>query len=118
MEVNFIDTVDSLDELLDQEREALLSGNLDLIGRLFKNKEALIENLNTARKPDEAMLANLSNKISRNQALLSSALEGVKSVADRFAMMRQIKESLDIYDAYGQRKKIEIVTVGSVEKRA
>ncbi|MEO9457558.1 MAG: flagellar biosynthesis protein FlgN [Roseobacter sp.] len=118
MNVNFEDTADFLDELLDREREALLNGNLDLIHRVFKEKETLIEELNALNPPNKATLQELNTKLTRNQALLRSALEGIKSVADRFADMRQIRESLDTYDVYGKRKKFEILTKGVVEKRA
>lgn len=115
---NMQDTVDSLDDLLEKERTALLDGNLDLIGRMSDQKESLIGALNELEKPDIEALSDLNIKVVRNQALLGSALDGIKSVADRLATMRRIKNSLDTYDAQGRRKKIDMPTHGVVEKRA
>jgi flagellar biosynthesis/type III secretory pathway chaperone len=115
---NVQNTIDSLDDLLDKERTALLDGKLDQIGRMVKRKESLIGVLNSTDQPDIATLAELNTKVVRNQALLTSALEGIQSVADRLAQMRRIKNSLDTYDARGQRKEIEMPSQGTVEKRA
>lgn len=112
------DTIDSLDDLLDEERLALLGGNLDLIGRMVARKESLIDVLNDYGKADKEVLSTLNDKVLRNQNLLGSALEGIQSVADRLAAMRRIKISLDTYDSRGNRKKIEMTLKGSVEKRA
>jgi flagellar biosynthesis/type III secretory pathway chaperone len=112
------DKIDSLDDLLDEERIALLDGNLDLIGRMLKRKEFLIDALNDSEKPNLEALSDLNAKVTRNQALLSSALEGIQSVADRLMTMRRIKSSLDTYDAQGRRKKIDVHANGAVEKRA
>lgn len=115
---NAQDTIDSLDDLLDKERAALLDGKLDQIGRMLKRKELLIDVLNESDQPEIATLADLNTKVVRNQALLASALEGIQSVADRLVAMRRIKNSLDTYDAQGQRKEIDMPAKGKVEKRA
>jgi flagellar biosynthesis/type III secretory pathway chaperone len=115
---NMQDTVDSLDDLLDEERTALLDGKLDQIGRMLKRKESLIDVLNGSDQFDIEALSNLNIKVVRNQGLLTSALEGIQSVADRLAAMRRIKNSLDTYDAQGRRKEIDMPLQGVVEKRA
>jgi flagellar biosynthesis/type III secretory pathway chaperone len=112
------DTIDALDDLLDEERLALLDGNLDLIGRMFERKESLIDALNDYGKAEIDALSGLNTKVQRNQELLGSALEGIQSVADRLATLRRVKGSLDTYDAQGRRKKIDMPTNGEVEKRA
>ena len=118
MVTNMQDTVDSLDDLLDEERAALLDGKLDQIGRMLKRKESLIDVLNGSDQFDIEALSNLNIKVVRNQGLLTSALEGIQSVTDRLAAMRRIKNSLDTYDARGQRKEIDMPLKGVVEKRA
>lgn len=118
MDEQLEDTIDSLAEILDQERKSLLNGNLDSINRVSQKKEALIRILNTSELLNQERLVELNGKMKRNQALLSSALDGVKSVAERFADMRQIRESLATYDSNGRRKKITVLQKSSVEKRA
>jgi flagellar biosynthesis/type III secretory pathway chaperone len=111
-------TIDNLDELLDAERQALLEGNLDEISVLMKRKEALIDVLNTQEATDRAELKSLNSKVERNQELLNSALEGIRTVARRLAAMRRIRGSLDTYNAQGQKNTINMETESSVEKRA
>lgn len=112
------DTVDSLDDLLDEERMALLDGNLDHIGRLMGRKEALIDALNDQNGSEYRLLSELNTKVVRNQILLKSALEGIQNVAKRLAAVRQVKSTIDTYDAQGRRKKVDMPTKGTVEKRA
>lgn len=112
------DTINALDDLLDAERRALLDGDLDEISRLMKHKEALIEALNTQEATDRAELDSLNSKVERNQELLNSALDGIRTVARRLAAMRRIRGSLDTYDAHGNKNAIDLRNNGSVEKRA
>ena len=102
---NIQDTVDSLNDLLDEERVALLDGNLDLIGRMLKRKETLIDSLNDLAKADTKVISDINTKVVRNQLLLESALEGIKSVADRLTSMRQVKNSLDTVRCENTRKR-------------
>ena len=117
-DVTFQDTLDSLEELLEQERTALINGNLDQIGEYLNRKEELVDQLNSSdiAQPDE--MADLQRKVARNQALLDNALEGIRTVARRLSTLRNIRKSLDTYDAHGERKKITAPIVSSVEKRA
>jgi len=111
-------TIGALDTLLDAERRALLDGDLDLISSLMKEKESLIETLNAQEEIDRAELEELNTKVKRNQDLLNSALDGIRTVARRLATMRRIRASLDTYDAQGKRSTIDLQTSRSVEKRA
>ena len=112
------DTINALDDLLDSERRALLEGDLEEISRLMIRKEALIESLNDQEAIDRAELDDLNTKVQRNQELLNSALDGIRTVARRLAAMRRIRGSLDTYDAHGKKRAIDLNTNRSVEKRA
>lgn len=118
MENKIEDVVDSLHDLLDEERLALLEGNLEHIERLSERKEILMDDLNSQTAPDIELFSELNTKVQRNQALLKSALAGIQKVADRLAAMRRIKNSLDVYDAKGRRQKIDMQRNRKVEKRA
>ena len=61
------DTIDSLDDLLDAERAALLTGDIDQIGRLMAQKESLIDTLNDQEAVDRSELEHLNSKVERNQ---------------------------------------------------
>lgn len=97
-----------LDELLDQEREALLTGNLEKVGRLISRKESLIDELSVVEAVEVSELAVLDAKVKRNQGLLDQALEGIRSVAARLAAMRRVKHTLDTYDSSGSKHSITL----------
>lgn len=115
---NLQTTIDSLDDLLDGERSALLEGNLDEIARLHDRKEQLIDALNRLDADESTNLVSLNTKLERNQALLNTALGGIRSVARRLAAIRRVRQSLDTYDSAGRKKSVEMGIDRSVEKRA
>lgn len=109
---------DALDDLLDEEKTALLEGNLDHVARLLETKETLIDGLSVLEEGEAQSLQQLDKKVRRNQVLLDSALAGIRSVAERLAALRRVRRSLDTYDEKGVRKTIDMVADKSVEKRA
>lgn len=115
---DFAEVIEALDELLDQEKAALLKGDLDQVSRLLEQKEALIENLSRLEEGEIRTLEDLNNKVKRNQALLDHALAGIKSVATRLADLRRVRSSLDTYDQHGSRQTIDMKAEKTVEKRA
>ena len=117
-EKKFETIMEDLDDLLEAERAALLSGNLDKIGRLLARKESLIEELSVLEEYEASALKEMTAKIKRNQDLLDHALEGIRRVAQRLAVLRRVRSSLDTYDASGARLTIDVQTEGSIEKRA
>ena len=110
--------IDELDGVLDKERDAVLGGDLELLDRLLTNKTRLVEQVNRQVRPETAELPALRQKLVRNQALLNSAMQGVRSVADRLADLRTVREELRTYDAHGQRNRYRTVQGVTVEKRA
>ena len=112
------DTIDYLDDLLDQERAALLQGNLDEIARLHPRKEHLIDGLNHPDMSNLEGLTELNFKLERNQTLLDNALDGVRSVARRLAAIRRVRQSLETYDSSGRKTSVILAADSSVEKRA
>jgi len=111
-------TMDSLDDLLDAERAALLTGHLDGVSRLHMQKEALIDALNRFEFEERSALTGLQVKVERNQVLLDSALDGIRSVARRLTAIRRVRQSLDTYDALGQKQSVDLGVSCSLEKRA
>ncbi|MDW3223549.1 MAG: flagellar biosynthesis protein FlgN [Paracoccaceae bacterium] len=114
----FEDVIDALDDVLEAERDALLIGNLDEVGRLLERKETLIDDLSRLEFSSPEPLEGLNSKVIRNQALLDQALAGIRTVARRLAAMRRVRSSLDTYDENGTRHTIDITPDGVVEKRA
>ncbi len=113
-----VETMDALDDVLDAERAALLQGKLDEVSRLHARKEGLIDTLNRFEFEDPTALGALHGKVERNQELLNSALDGLRSVARRLVAIRRVRQSLDTYDSFGKKRTVDVRTGGSVEKRA
>ncbi|WP_299281320.1 flagellar biosynthesis protein FlgN [uncultured Tateyamaria sp.] len=111
-------TIDSLNDLLDTERAALLEGNLDDISRLHSRKESLINDLNAPDFPGGPHIGTLQDKLRRNQLLLDAALDGVRSVTRRLASIRQVRQSLDTYDSLGKKRTVTVADGGTLEKRS
>lgn len=107
-----------LDDLLDRERAALITGDLSAIAHLLEEKERLLEQVEKEHAPGPAALESLQGKALRNQALLDSALLGIRTVATRFATLRRIRRTLETYDAHGQKTALPAALDNKVEKRA
>lgn len=110
--------IDELDEILDQERSALVRGELDKIEELLARKEAIIARLNTIDNLERRALAQVQTKVSRNQELLNSAMEGIRSVATRMAELRRVKKGLDVYDRAGRKARYGTTMGQRLEKRS
>lgn len=109
----------AMDNLLDEERSTLLKGDLDALGDMFARKEALMDQLvRLDLAPQDVKLQGIHHKLDRNQALLNSALAGIRSVARRLAMVRRVRQSLEYYDEDGAKASVDIGVERSVEKRA
>ncbi len=112
------DVVGELDEVLEAEREALLTGDLGAIGRMLDRKEKLVGELSRLDAEEATSLSPTADKLRRNQLLLEQAMDGIQSVATRLVTLRRVKETLDTYDSNGAKKSVKITQSGSVEKRA
>lgn len=110
--------IDELDGVLDKERIAILSGDLDGLNRLAEAKTGLVHSINEIARPTESLLLALHDKLERNQELLTSAMRGVRSVADRLAELRSVRDGLHTYDASGHKTRFQSARTGTVEKRA
>lgn len=110
-------TVEALSNLLDEEREALLQGDLDQLSDLLSSKEALIDEMNATPQSDLSAMQMLDGKVKRNQLLLDGAMEGIRAVAQRLAHLRQVKGALETYGADGKRHDIQLSVESSVEHR-
>lgn len=112
------DLIDRLDRMLENERTALVSGDFQEIEARLEEKTALFDELATVERIEAANLTRVKEKAARNQALLDSAMEGIRMVANRMAEMRRIRENMSTYDSQGRRNRISTPGPGRLEKRA
>ncbi len=115
--------IDTVDQLLDRERQALVQGNLEEISDIMNLKQNLFDQINQLdddqhQQLETEELKSVQEKVTRNQALLSSAFEGIRAVANRMADLRRVRSGLETYDRRGQKKSFGAQSVSSVEKRA
>lgn len=93
---------DSVHDLLDRERAAILAGRFDVLERLTAEKERLIARLvGTGKLGGE--LERLRTLAERNARLLEAMRVGLKDATDRLEEMRRKPGSLHTYDASGRR---------------
>ncbi|MEX0319854.1 MAG: flagellar biosynthesis protein FlgN [Ruegeria sp.] len=112
------DLITALEELLDLERSALIDGELDRLGNMMPEKEKLIEAINEQDDIEGRSLTRVHEKITRNQALLNSAMEGIRAVANRMAELRRVSQGLETYDSAGQKQRYPVRMQAKLEKRA
>jgi len=96
---------DALEDFLDKERQAILNGSLMDMGRIAKEKEALLDK-GEFLAPDRKSLELIRRKIDRNQTLLAAAIRGVSAVRDRIETLRNGSGKFDTYDKSGQRTSL------------
>lgn len=113
---NIPSVVDALEDLLDRERQAILTGNLDSIARQLAEKTRLLENLPTATA-DLAHIARLKAKADRNQELLIAVARGIKSATQRLKELNKPAAVLRTYDEGGASREI-VAPKSSLERRA
>ncbi|MEM6886509.1 MAG: flagellar biosynthesis protein FlgN [Pseudomonadota bacterium] len=107
-----------LEEILELEREIVLSGQLDKVSELVEEKETVIDQFRSFERPDPDLLVRLNEKLKRNQVLLDHALEGIRVVAKRLSALRRVRNSLETYNANGVKRAVATEKTVTVEKRA
>ena len=112
------DLIDELDTILDQERRALVQGELEKLEPLMTRKEILIGDLNQISELERAALSHVQGKVARNQVLLDSAMDGIRAVAARVAELRRVRKGLDVYDQSGRKTRYGTRGATTLEKRA
>ena len=107
-----------IEALLEQERAALLSGDLRALGDLAEEKERLFTCLQGLGPERLDSLRGLHDMASRNQALLDGALQGIRLATARLSAYRRLRKSMDTYDPQGRKTAIPGVVARKVERRA
>lgn len=110
-------TVTALNDVLDAERSVLLSGQLDRLEGLAREKEQLLSRLGLVNgRPPE--LVKLRDKLTRNQALLSAAARGARAARDRIAVLRAGPAPLRTYEQDGAPKVVAPCARPGLNRRA
>ncbi|MCL6284674.1 flagellar biosynthesis protein FlgN [Ruegeria sp. 2012CJ41-6] len=114
---NQTSAISKLNELLDQERQLLISGALDQVAALTPAKEFLLDGV----AQDSATVGDLDAirvKADQNRVLFDAALAGLRSVVERLSELKRLQSGFDTYDRSGQRQQHEPGGASKLEKRA
>lgn len=117
-ELKDADVLDALEDILDEEREALLRGDLEKVGRLSTRKVDLIDGVLQMSDADQQDLAPLQSKLRRNHELIEQAMAGIRAVTDRIEEIRRVRDSLQTYDRTGRLRETPTPRTQGFEKRA
>lgn len=96
-------TVQRLSTLLDTEHKALLAGDLEKVGALAVEKDALAAEIGAVNTRELAAVANL---LTRNSVLLAAARDGVTAVLTTLGKQRAARNTLSSYDCKGKATTI------------
>lgn len=88
--------------VLGLERASLLSGAFGDLSGIAEQKHDLLARF----APGSVGLIELHDDLQRNQALLRSAIEGLREAAQRMAELRETRDGFRAYDSYGQRATV------------
>lgn len=110
--------IDELDEILELERDALINGHLNKLQALLERKEAVIAELNDLNALEQDMATTVQEKVTRNQHLLESAMQGIRAVSTRMRELRSVRKGLDVYDSAGRKNSFHTSASLKLEKRA
>ncbi len=111
------DPSEALAALLEEERSALLNGDLDRVAEMVAEKESLIGLL----QESEAVardLPRLKQAMDRNHALFEQALAGLRSAITRVGALQSLRRSMVTYDSHGRREDIAAPSRNRLERRA
>lgn len=108
---------DRLEALIQSEREALMSGDLERIAEILAQKEPLISELLSEPLAAEK-IAPIRRDLKRNQELFDHALSGIRAVADRLADLNKARAGLETYDAQGRKSAIVSATRTNLQRKA
>lgn len=97
-------TVERLNTLLNTERAALITGDLEAVAALSAEKDAITL---TFEGGDVSQLQKLSGALMHNEALLSAAREGVQTALSTLRNQRAARTTLSGYDSTGNATVIE-----------
>lgn len=109
-------TVDEFCDLLDQEHSLILEGNFERLQDLFCKKEAWMKDL---RHSDQKLidLTKIREKSARNQGLLQSSAQGLKSASQRISDLMKAQDQHKVYGNDGKCFRVSSAS-RNIERRA
>lgn len=101
-----MEIVENLRKIIDDEYEALTSGELNKLSEILEKKTFLLSNLTLTPK-DLEKLRLLRMKIRRNHILFDKSLSGIRQVISRHSLVQSAAKAVETYDASGRKTVIK-----------
>ena len=108
--------MDSLADLLDRERAAILSGDFPALERLGTEKARLMADIGRDRV-DMDRLARLQSRTNSNNTMLAAAAEGIRAALDSLKRAGEAAPAFFTYDQQGQKQN-NTKSIATMERRA
>lgn len=108
----------AIGELLEAERDKILTADFRAMSEISLKKEALFQELAKNHLLDPAILVQISEKSSVNQCLLEASMRGVKAATSRLQLLLHGNKSLKTYDKTGFQHTLGVQKTATIEKRS
>lgn len=95
----------SLMQVLDAEKDALIKGNLHELADLAEKKQAL-ETALQAEVFSENQVRQIATKAAENERLYLAAIRGVKTARTRLNDMADVRSGLSLYTKDGAKMRV------------
>ena len=92
-------------DVLEREKDALLSGEYSAMSQIFLEKDKLTSQFDLSAIP-RGVRTEILDIVERNQAIISAAIRGLKSASSQLDDERNGKSTSSIYTAGGLRAAI------------
>lgn len=109
---------DKLESVLEQEYHALLSGSLDQIETLGREKLGLLERMSELSVRELESFITFRDRLFRNQNLAQSAIAGMRKAINRTKDITDVSSGLRTYGPDGQHIRFAAKTSGGLSKRS
>lgn len=96
-------TLAKFEQLLKEERQAILRGDFDHVARLGRVKEKTLQRLIDAQLP-KADVAPIQIALQQNHSLIDAALKGVRDAIGTLREIRTLHENFASYSDLGTRR--------------
>lgn len=98
--------LEALEDLIANERSAILKGDLDNLPGLLHEKERLMQVLSETDVASKERISRIQPLIARNRSLLDAALAGMRAAMCRLGARQQVRRTLSTYDKTGARNVV------------
>lgn len=109
---------EKLDEILEQEYVALLSGDLENIAKTGAEKVQFLERVSKLPMADLRKFHPLAGSLMRNHVLTQSAIAGMRSAVHRTKEVNDVTKMLRTYGSDGRKSDLAMHAGRTLSKRS